>query len=114
MVELASEHLTGENYSNKKLLKKAGEKALTIAGEYFVWKKFRAYANICFYRKYDSNNIPEDIIDNGSCPFRATEIFRKAALKAVEYKEEAPNKMYLNRFIGQLKRNGRPRNLRFT
>ncbi|MDB2674474.1 hypothetical protein N9Y83_00805, partial [Flavobacteriaceae bacterium] len=52
------------------------------------------------------NNIPEDIIDNGSCPFRATEIFRKAALKAVEYKEEAPNKMYLNRFIDSLKEMG--------
>lgn len=106
LVELASEHLTGENYSNKKLLKKAGEKALTLAGEYVEWNKFRAYANICFYRKYDSNNIPEDIIDSSSCPFRATEIFRKAALKAVEYKEEAPNKMYLNRFIDSLKEMG--------
>ncbi len=106
LVELACYHLTGENYSNKKLLKKAGEKALTLAGEYFEFNKFRAYANICFYRKYDSNNIPEDIIDSSSCPFRDTEIFRKAALKAVEYKEEAPNKMYLNRFIDSLKEMG--------
>ncbi|MDC0380976.1 hypothetical protein OAM52_04830 [Flavobacteriaceae bacterium] len=30
----------------------------------------------------------------------------KAALKAVEYKEEAPNKMYLNRFIDSLKEMG--------
>jgi hypothetical protein len=30
----------------------------------------------------------------------------QAALKAVEYKEEAPNKMYLNRFIDSLKEMG--------
>ena len=30
----------------------------------------------------------------------------KAALKAVEYKEETPNKMHLNRFIDSLKEMG--------
>ena len=90
LVDLASKHLSGENYSNKKLLKKAGEKALTIAGEYPEFRRFRLYAYICF-----------DI--DGRCPFRATEIYRKAALKAVEYKEEAPSKFYLDQFKDSLK-----------
>ena len=89
LVDLASKHLSGENYSNKKLLKKAGEKALTIAGEYFEFNKFNAYANICFW--------------DGRCPFRDTEIYRKAALKAVEYKDEAPSEFYLDRFKDSLK-----------
>ena len=89
LVDLASEHLTGDNYNNKELIKKVGEKTLTLASE-DLSNKFRTYAYICF----DSH---------GRCPFRNTEIYRKVALKAVEYKGEAPSKLYLDRFKDSLK-----------
>ena len=89
LVDLASKHLTGDNTILKELFKKAGEKALTLASE-DLSNKFRTYAYICF----DSD---------GRCPFRDTEIYRKAALKAVEYKEEAPSKLYLDHFKDSLK-----------
>jgi len=92
LVDLASKHLTGDNTILKELFKKAGEKALTLASE-DLSNKFRTYAYICF----DSD---------GRCPFRDTEIYRKAALKAVEYKEEAPSKLYLDRFKDSLKEMG--------
>ena len=70
LVGLVGGHLNEEYYENEELTTKAGEKALASAST------FQDYAYICFD-------------DDERCSFSDTEIYKTAAAKAVELKDQA-------------------------
>ncbi len=70
LVDLVGGHLNEEYYENEELTTKAGERALELA------KTFQDYAYIC----YD---------DNERCNFTESDIYKTAAAKAVELKDQA-------------------------
>jgi hypothetical protein len=70
LVGLVGGHLNEEYYENEELTTKAGEKALASAST------FQDYAKICFD-------------DDERCSFSDTEIYKTAAAKAVELKDQA-------------------------